>query len=194
MQNKKSPDVTTTGATSKDATSIFSTPSKSTTKLYYKKSLAVKFLEDLSFEAKKAKHPTVPYLSRDLFRDNTANGLTHCVIAYIRLVGGQSERINCQGGIKDNRQVVTDCIGRQRTIGSLTRIKTSGQRGTADISALFEGKTLKIEVKIGKDHQSEAQRCYQLSIEKSGGYYYIAKDFTSFLDWFVQTFGKGKAL
>jgi hypothetical protein len=43
---------------------------------------------------------------------------------------------------------------------------------------------VKIEVKIGKDRQSDAQKRYQENIEKAGGTYYIAKNFDDFVDFF----------
>ena len=72
----------------------------------------------------------------------------------------------------------------QRVIGSIEWIKGTGTNGSADISATIAGKSVKIEVKILKDRQSEAQKQYQADIEKAGGIYYIAKDFTSFVEWY----------
>jgi len=62
--------------------------------------------------------------------------------------------------------------------------KGTGTPGSADISATIYGRSVKIEVKIGKDRQSEAQKNYQAMIERSGGTYIIAKDFDLFLEWF----------
>ena len=62
------------------------------------------------------------------------------------------------------------------------------QRGTADISCTIQGKSVKIEVKVGRDRQSEAQCKYQAQVEASGGVYYIAKDFESFYQWFNEMF------
>jgi hypothetical protein len=39
-----------------------------------------------------------------------------------------------------------------------------------------------IEVKIGKDRQSEAQKNYQAMIEKAGGIYWIVKSFDDFYE------------
>ncbi|MCQ2271156.1 MAG: hypothetical protein MJZ52_08050, partial [Bacteroidales bacterium] len=88
---------------------------------------------------------------------------------YIRLQGGQAERINTTGIPQDTRQQVTDVLGRTRTIGSVTWRTGGGTRGSADISATIRGRSVKIEVKIGRDHQSEAQRQYQAAIEAAGG-------------------------
>jgi hypothetical protein len=84
----------------------------------------------------------------------------------------------------DNRKTYTDVIGRTKTIGSTKYIPTTGTKGSADISATIAGKSVKIEVKIGKDRQSEHQKVYQDQIENAGGDYFIAKDFDSFYNWF----------
>ena len=47
----------------------------------------------------------------------------------------------------------------------------------------------KIEVKIGKDRQSDDQKNYEHQITRAGGIYYIAKDFDSFFHWYNETFG-----
>ena len=50
--------------------------------------------------------------------------------------------------------------------------------------ATIDGRAVKIEVKIGSDRQSQAQRDYQKAIEQSGGIYFIASSFEQFLDWY----------
>jgi len=146
----------------------------------------ITILKELYLIYSKRKHPNIPerYLTCPKFNDKTANGLTTCIIQYIKLTGGQAERINCTGRIIDNRTISTDILGHKRTIGSMKYIKTAGQRGTADISATIKGRSVKIEVKIGNDRQSEAQKEYQKNIEASGGLYFIAKNFSQFLEWY----------
>ncbi|KAF2380358.1 hypothetical protein BSN82_16780, partial [Acinetobacter baylyi] len=53
--------------------------------------------------------------------------------------------------------------------------KGTGTPGSADISATIKGRSVKIEVKYGKDRQSQAQKDYQKAIEKAGGTYIIVK-------------------
>lgn len=158
----------------------------------YKKPEAVKQLETMADAEQQRQHPNFPpkYLAKSKYRDDTANGLTRCIVDYIRLQGGQAERINTTGIPKDTRQQVTDILGRTRTIGSVTWRTGGGTPGSADISATIRGRSVKIETKIGKDRQSEAQRQYQDAIEAAGGLYYIAKTFTEFVNWYTQQFGK----
>jgi hypothetical protein len=86
----------------------------------------------------------------------------------------------------DGRKQVTDVIGRTKTIGTAKYIPTTGTKGSADISATINGKSVKIEVKIGKDRQSQDQIQYQQRTEQAGGIYLIAKDFQGFYEWYVE--------
>lgn len=151
----------------------------------YQKSESVRKLEDKLFEIKKRKYPNVPYLTKPEFRDDNANGLTKCIIAFIRLCGGQAERVNTTGIPVDNRKTYTDSAGITRTIGSVQWRKGTGTNGSADIHCVLPGgKALKVEIKIGSDRQSEFQKQYQKEVESVGGLYCIARDFESFVEWY----------
>lgn len=136
--------------------------------------------------------PSVPDHARAVpsYTDNSANSLTRCVIDWINFNGYQAERISNTGKYIDNRKKVTDILGNTREIGSGKWIKGQGTDGTADISATIRGRSVKIEIKYGKDRQSEAQKKYQESIEKAGGIYIIVKDFDSFLVWYDEIINK----
>jgi hypothetical protein len=155
---------------------------------------AIQLLKNLFIDDCSRKYPNVPkqYIPAPSYTDKTANGLTRCIIDFIELRGGQAERINCTGRIIDSRTTSSDVLGHVRTIGSLHYIKTAGKRGTADISATIQGRSVKIEIKIGADRQSDAQKEYQRSIETSGGLYFVAKDFGQFLSWYYLTFGRAE--
>ena len=141
-------------------------------------------------ESKKLRHPSVPYLVGSVFNDKTANGLTKCIIAFLRLSGHQAERISVTGRCIDQRKTYTDVLGFRRTIGSVKWIKPSMQVGSADISATINGRSVKVEVKIGSDRQRPSQRAYQREVEDAGGLYVIAKDFQGFYDWYNRVFRK----
>ncbi len=124
------------------------------------------------------------------YTDTTANGLTKCIIDYLQLSNHQAERINTMGRPIDNRKQVTDVIGRTKTIGSMTWGKSTATKGSSDISATIQGRSVKIEVKIGKDRQSQDQKIYQSNIENSGGQYWIVKNFDDFIkkyDEFIES-------
>lgn len=143
----------------------------------YLKPQAVKDLERLSYDRFRLSHPNFPVhaIAPRRYRDDTANGLTRCIVDYIRFHGGQAERINTTG------------MPEQRG-GRIVWRKSNTTKGSADVSATIAGRSVKIEIKIGPDRQSEAQRRYQATIEQAGGLYFIAKDFTTFVEWFDDTF------
>ena len=117
-------------------------------------------------------------------KESGANDLTRLVIDFIIFNDGQAERISAMGRYIDGTKQVTDCIGRKRTIGTGKYVKSTTTNGTADISATIKGRSVKIEIKWKKDSQSDDQKKYQQSIEKSGGIYIIIKTFDDFVDWF----------
>jgi hypothetical protein len=108
------------------------------------------------------------------YSDTTANGLTRCIEDYINHHPsgmGQATRVNSTG------------VPRQMPNGEIRWSKSNTRKGIADIIGSYGGRFLSIEVKIGRDKQSEAQIKEQERITKSGGLYFIAKTFPEFLEW-----------
>jgi hypothetical protein len=145
-------------------------------------------LRERKSKEQRQRYPNVPEyaLKTPKYTDKTANGLTKCIIDYLTLEGWQAERINTMGRMIDNRKQVTDVIGRTKIIGSTKYIPTTGTKGSADISATIKGRSVKIEIKIGYDMQSQDQKRYQESIESSGGIYWIAKSFDQFYELYQE--------
>jgi hypothetical protein len=107
------------------------------------------------------------------------------VIAYITYKGGQAERISSQGQYREGAkiQVGTGEIAYHKQLPGKW---TPGQstKGTADISSTIRGRSVKIEIKYGKDVQSQVQKEYQASIERAGGVYIIVRTFDEFVVWY----------
>jgi hypothetical protein len=143
----------------------------------------IDILKQLKQDSMLESYPNVPKyaISAPKYEDKTANGLTKCVKEFLELSGYQAERINTMGRPIDNRKQVTDVLGRTKTIGTMTWGKSTATKGSSDISATIQGRSVKIEVKIGKDRQSEDQKIYQSNIESSGGQYWIVKNFDDFM-------------
>lgn len=144
---------------------------------YMGKSIDIQLLEEALQDATAASHPHVPAyaIPRPKLTDTTANGLTRCIIEHIRLAGWQAERINTTGIPKEE--------------GGRIKWRTSNTtKGSADISATINGRSVKIEVKIGRDRQSEKQQAYQQAVERSGGLYYIATNYSDFVTWYNEQF------
>ena len=142
----------------------------------------LKDLIELKHKIECQKYPSMPpdYIPLTKFTDKTANGLTKCVIAWINLNGGQAERINTMGRMLDKTKIVSDTFGNKRTIGSVEWQKGTGTKGSADISATIQGRSVKIEVKM-KDKQSIDQIKYQNDIENAGGQYWLVHNFDEFM-------------
>jgi hypothetical protein len=130
---------------------------------------ALQHLNEIANAAKRAKHPGIPaqWLPPARYKDSKANDLTKSIIAFLKLNGHQAERISIVA-----RQVKGKYI------------TTNMQRGTADISATIAGRSVKIEIKIKSDKQSEQQKKYQQQIEAAGGLYFIAQSFEQFFNWY----------
>ncbi len=134
------------------------------------KSSAMKELKRLSCEATRTKYPKLPEAAvcPPNYKVNTANGLTRAIIGLIGLSGGFATRISTTGQIRGGRWV-----------------KGTTRKGTADIHAIYKGLHLSIEVKIGKDKQSQYQKDVEREVNAAGGVYYVARDFQSFYDWIM---------
>jgi hypothetical protein len=83
-----------------------------------------------------------------------ANGLTNFICNYLNWAGHRATRINVSG-----RKV------KDKWIRSTTR------KGTADISATVAGKSVMIEIKIGRDKASPEQLAEQIKERNAGGIY-----------------------
>jgi len=138
-------------------------------KVPYRKPDAVKVLEQLANDEARKKYPTMPHLAPRTFKDDTANGLTSCITAYLRLQGAFVSRLNNQG-VFDRR------LNRYRP--------GTNRKGLPDVLATYKGKSLFIEVKCGADKMSIHQAKVMQEQTASGGKYFVATDFTSFKEWF----------
>lgn len=137
---------------------------------------AMRLLKEAVQASKQAKYPNVPNyaLTISKYDDSSTNGLTKCIIDFLNSQNYcHAERISNEGVMrKDNK-------------GNAFLATSSMQNGKADISATIHGRSVKIEVKIGNDKQSQDQKEYQNQIENAKGYYLIIKDFETFLTWFL---------
>lgn len=132
----------------------------------------------MSYLRKIEAHPNVPKYAvpTPKYTDKTANGLTRCIIDFLKYSGCQAERISNTGRVLKQPH-------------GIKWIPGTGTKGSADISATIKGRSVKIEVKIGRDRQSDAQKEYQAVVERAGGVYYIARSWDEFIGWYKQNFG-----
>ena len=143
---------------------------KKTPKARYVKPQSVKELERLHFEAKKLRYPNNPAVIKTSFRDDTANGLTKTIIAWLKLNGHFGARMNTTGTYSAK-------LGKY--------IHSGARKGMADIQAIINGKHVSIEVKTGKDRIRPDQMKVKSEVEAAGGVYIIASTFDNFLEQII---------
>ena len=145
------------------------------------KSTAFAELTRLALQNLKKKYPNVPdhCIPQPKYTDRTSNWLTKCVKDFMNFSGGFAERTGNTGRyIKGNSY--KNVFGNEIQLTKGKYIPGSGTNGTADIHGILNGKSLAVEIKIGKDRQSAAQKEYQKNFEAAGGVYIIAKTFDQF--------------
>lgn len=136
----------------------------------YRKPDAVKHLEQLLYEEDLHRHPSMKpeHMARRKHRDDTAGGLTQCIIAYAKLTGAFGSRLNNQGVYRN---------------GKYTR--STARRGLPDIFITISGgRSVFVEVKVGRDKMSVHQEAVRDEQKRAGGLYFVAHDFESFKNWF----------
>ena len=136
-------------------------------KTRYVKPKSLKQLEELCFKAKQARYPNNPAVIKPSYRDDTANELTRSIIAWMKLNGHFSARVNVTG-IYDSK------LGRYRRSG--------GRKGLADIQSVINGGHVSIEIKIGRDKLRPDQLKVKDEIERAGGIYITVSSFDDFLE------------
>src|SRR3989304_2461140 len=149
---------------------------------------ALAILQAMDYECKRDLYKGVPNFAipKSKFSDKTSNGLTQCILTWLRLQGHYATRINTTGRkLKDT--VIVDVVGRARTLKGQW-IPGSTRKGTADIIGSIHGKHVSIEIKIGKDKPSKEQEDTRHDIESDGGYYFIAQNFQTFYEWYQSKF------
>jgi len=136
------------------------------------------------------RYPEIPerLLPNKPIKATKANDLTKAIIKFIQLSGGQAERISVTGRRVDMRRTFTDVLGNQRQIGSVRWIKSSMQKGSADISATIAGQSVKIEIKVGRDRIRPEQEIYKQQVEKAGGIYLLIHTFDDFYQWYTSKY------
>lgn len=93
------------------------------------------------------------------------NQLTDAITKHIRLYNGFAMRINVAGFYRPE-------LGKY--------IRSGSTLGVPDLIAIVSGHFVGIEIKVGRDSQSDEQKQVQQGIEAAGGVYLLATDFNRF--------------
>jgi len=126
-------------------------------------------LKELVWRYKCAQSASIPKYAIPLpkLHESNSNGLTDCVRSYLVCRGFYCARVNVQGNYSQK-------LGRF--------IHSGATRGQSDLNAIVNGQSWQIEIKHGKDKQSEAQKNIQQQVEASGGVYLVVKSFAGFMN------------
>lgn len=140
-------------------------------------------LQELAYQHKQEQHPDIPAyaIPKPKYSDRSANELTKAIIDLIKFSGGWATRINVMGTYRQSKE--PGIIGGRYT-------KSTTEKGTSDIHAVYKGLHLSIEIKINSDKQSPDQKKVQEKVEAAGGVYYIARNFSDFYTWFTEEIKK----
>lgn len=123
-----------------------------------------------------------------------AKGLKTICCNFAKWTGNHLEPTNNVGIVKDNREIVTDVIGRKKQIGSIEYIRSGMELGTSDLKGHI--RPLKqpypvpvyVEIKANKDRMREEQIAYKERVTSTGAFHCIVKhpaDFFEFYDYIL---------
>ena len=107
---------------------------------------------------------TTPPTQKRTRNTSTTNDLTKAIANYVTFRGGYAMRINVSGFYRQD-------VG---------YIKSGSTVGVSDLIAVVNGRLIAIEIKTGKDTQSDQQKAVQSKIEAAKGVYLIAHTFEQF--------------
>lgn len=138
-------------------------------------STALAHLNALADQHKAERSPSFPakFIPRSKYNDRDSNGLTTCIVNYCNLTGHFATRLASTGTYRAD-------VGRY--------IPSQQRAGLPDVFAVVDGRAVFVEVKIGADRLSDAQKETIANLEKAGASVFIARDFQTFYDWFAAQF------
>jgi hypothetical protein len=123
-------------------------------------------LKKLYLRESKRMFPNVPNHLRTTpkYTDKTIVESTMCITDFIRLLGGEAERINCIRRGKDNRIIY------------------------ADILAVIQGQYFVIKIQNERDHKGKHKKHYQKCSENNGCLHLTFVGFEQFYNWYLSIF------
>lgn len=141
--------------------------------------MTLKELSALKLSSDRKRYPSVPThgVAIKLYSDKTANGLATAIKDFCELVGVMCTRTGSEGRFRPGKTLV-DVVGRTRLMKGTW---LPGQNvGQGDLQVVMRGRIYSIEIKIGRDKQSEVQKEFQGRLEKAGGIYVIVGSWEEF--------------
>lgn len=132
----------------------------------------LEILQSMDNAYKRKRYPSVPdnALPSTRYRQRDANSITSAILAFLRLKDHYCSRIQSQGQYNPTLKRWT---------------KSTVRKGISDIHAVIAGKHCSIEVKANQDKMSNHQEQTRDEVQRSGGLYFVARDFDSFYQWYL---------
>lgn len=141
--------------------------------------MTVKELTTAVYQQKIKDNKNVPVhaIPRTVYSDKKANDLATAIKAFCDMKGMLCQRTGNEGRYRPG-ETVTDVIGRVRVMKGTW---LPGQNnGMADITVIIKGKVHYVEIKIGRDTQSDVQKTFESQVKKAGATYDIVKSWEDF--------------
>jgi hypothetical protein len=142
------------------------------------------------YAAIKEKSPNMPekalippekyFYSNVSHREYLSRWMEGVILFLLKQRGIICKKVKTTGIRVDNREIITDVLGRQRVIGSEEWVQdTRGAiKGEPDVQAIIQGRAVYFEVKIKADRLSKDQKQF---IDQSGATVFIIKTVSDFL-------------
>lgn len=141
-------------------------------------------LKELSSAISDKKYKGIPVHARPMrtYSDRNANELTKAIIAFLEFHNIKAWRQASEGRYIQGREY-KDMYGKVRQEKGMYIPRSKAAKGIGDITATLPplGRRLEIEVKHGRDKQSDAQKEFQKEIEAMGGIYMVVKTWDDFI-------------
>src|SRR5687767_1499719 len=141
--------------------------------------MTLRELTEFKLKTDRENNPNVPVYAvpRTLFSDKKANDLAKAIKAFCEIKGIMCQRTGNEGRFRPGKNYV-DVIGRTRIMkGTWLPGQNNGQ---GDLMLTIKGRVYWVEIKIGRDTQSEAQKDFENQVKRSGGVYVIVKTWEDF--------------
>lgn len=142
-------------------------------------------LKTLAETVSAGKHPNIPAHARPVLKysDKDAGSLTTAVLSYLRNIKKCRVWRQPSEGRYIEGQSVTNVIGQTiQTRKGIFIPRDKHAIGIGDIAGVVPGgKAIFVEIKIGRDRQSEEQIEFENDIKRLGGIYVIARTWDGFI-------------
>ena len=126
-------------------------------------------------------------LSQRRFSDDSSPRLIKCFLSVPKLKEHQAEGIGSTWKIIARTKSSIEVVGKRITIGQYDWPYGNGANGTADKSAIIDGRSEKIDIKIGSEPLNYHISNYQEYVKKAGGLSLITWSFEQFYQCYLQT-------